>query len=46
MVCSGIPTTLEESPIQVLTELNIALIQWSYKNCYFQADKPLISDLN
>ena len=32
---------LEQSPIQVLTELNVAWLQWSYKNWYFQVDKPL-----
>ena len=33
--------TLEQSPIQVLTELNVAWLQWSYENWYFQVDKPL-----
>ena len=28
-------------PIQVLTELNVAWLQWSYENWYFQVDKPL-----
>ena len=30
--------TLEQSPIQVLTELNFAWLQWSYENWYFQVD--------
>ena len=33
--------TLEpESPIQVLTELNVTWLQCSYENWYFQVDKP------
>ena len=32
---------LIKSPIQVPIELSIAWLQWSYKNWYFQADKPL-----
>ena len=36
-VSSRTQTTLElESPIQVLTKLNFAWLQWSYKNWYFQ----------
>ena len=31
------------SPIQILTELNVAWLQWSYENRYFQVDKPLRS---
>ena len=40
-VSSNTQATLEQSPIQVLTELNVAWLQWSYSNLYFQADKPL-----
>ena len=29
------------SPIQVLTELNVTWLQWSYESWYFQVDKPL-----
>ena len=32
---------IEQSPIQVLTELNVAWLQWSYENWYFQVDKLL-----
>ena len=31
--------TLEQSPIQVLTALNVAWLQWLYENWYFQVDK-------
>ena len=41
MVSSNTQATLEQSPIQVLTELNVTWIQWSYENWYFQVDKPL-----
>ena len=33
--------TFEQFPIQVLIELNVAWLQWSYENWYFQVDKPL-----
>ena len=33
-----------ESPIQVLSELNVAWVQRSYENWYFQVDKPLRSN--
>ena len=36
-----IQTTLEQSPIQILSELNVAWLQWSYENWHFQVDKPL-----
>ena len=41
MVSSNSQTTLEQSPVQVLTELNISWHQWLYDNWYFQVDKPL-----
>ena len=41
MVSSNTQTTLEQSPIQVLTRLDIAWLKWSYENWYFQVDKPL-----
>ena len=37
----GIINFLGMSPIQVVNELNIAWLQWSYENWYFQVDKPL-----
>ena len=40
-VSSNTQAALEQSPIQVLTELNIAGLQWSYENWYFQVDKSL-----
>ena len=40
-VSSSTQATLEQSPIQVQTELNVALLQWSYENWYFQVDNPL-----
>ena len=40
-VSSSTQATLEQSPIQVLTELNVAWLQWSCENWYFQVDKPL-----
>ena len=33
--------TLEQSPTQVLTEVNVARLQWSHENWYFQVDKLL-----
>ena len=40
---SNTKTTLErESPIQVLTKLNVAWLHWSYESWYFQVDKPLL----
>ena len=41
MVSSNIQATLEQFPIHVLTKLNLAWLQWSYENWYFQVDKPL-----
>ena len=37
-------TALEQSPIQLLTKLNIAGLQWSYENWYIKkkVDKPLL----
>ena len=32
---------LEQSPIQVLAEINVAWLQWSCENWYFQVDKTL-----
>ena len=40
-VSSTTQAPLEQSPIQVLTELNVAWLQWLYENWYFQVDKPL-----
>ena len=40
-VCSRTQAILEKSPIQVLSKLNVAWLQWSYENWYFQVDKPL-----
>ena len=40
-VSSSTQATLEQSPIQVLTELKVTWLQWSYENWYFQVDKPL-----
>ena len=41
---SSTQATFEQSPIQVLTEINVAWLQWSYENWYFQVDKPLQVD--
>ena len=35
---SKLISRLNESPIQVLTELNVAWLQWLYENWYFQVD--------
>ena len=40
-VSSSTQASLEKFPIQVLTELNVAWLQWSYENRYFQVNKPL-----
>ena len=38
---SSTQATLEQSPIQVQTTINIAWLQWLYENWYFQGDEPL-----
>ena len=40
-VSSSTQLTLKQSPIQVVTELNVAWFQWLYENWYFQVDKSL-----
>ena len=40
-VSSSTQATLEQSPVQVLTKLNVAWLQGSYETWYFQDDKPL-----
>ena len=40
-VSSNTQATLEQSPIQILTELNVAWLQRSHENWYFQVYKPL-----
>ena len=41
MVSNNTQATIEQSPIQVLAELNIAWLQWPYENWYFQVDNLL-----
>ena len=42
-VCNNARTALEQYPIQVLTKLNVAWLQWSNEKWYFQVDKPQFS---
>ena len=44
-VNSNTQATLEQSPIKVLTELNVAWLQWSYRIWYFQVAAPKSNSL-